>query len=69
MKETSFLLASSGRERQANTNFVIQLRYGVDVQNLEAVWSIYEELKKVDAFKKGGWRAQPDTPEEFREKE
>ncbi|KAF8861661.1 maleylacetoacetate isomerase maia [Acephala macrosclerotiorum] len=42
------------------------LRYGVDVQGMEAVWGIYEELKKVDAFEKGGWRAQEDTPEEFR---
>ncbi|KAE8444745.1 hypothetical protein EG329_014305 [Mollisiaceae sp. DMI_Dod_QoI] len=45
------------------------LRYGVDVKGMETVWGIYEGIRGLEAFKKGGWRAQEDTPEEFREKE
>jgi len=43
------------------------LRYGVDVQGMGTVWRVYGELGRVEAFRKGGWRAQEDTPEEFRE--
>jgi len=43
------------------------LRYGVDVQGMGTVWRVYGELRRVEAFRKGGWRAQEDTPEEFRE--
>jgi len=42
------------------------LRFGVDVSKYETVWRVYEEVGKIEAFQKGGWRTQEDTPEEFR---
>ncbi|KAG4441350.1 hypothetical protein IFR05_003164 [Cadophora sp. M221] len=42
------------------------LRYGVDVEGLGTVWRVYNEIKRLEAFKKGDWRHQDDTPEEFR---
>ena len=44
------------------------LRYGVDVEGLGSgtVWRVFGELRGLDAFKRGGWRWQEDTPEEFR---
>lgn len=44
------------------------LRYGVGVEGLGSgtVWRVFGELKGMDAFKKGDWRWQEDTPEEFR---
>lgn len=42
------------------------LRWGVDVKKLETVWRVYEELRGLEAFKKGDWRHQGDTPGEFR---
>jgi len=43
------------------------LRFGVDVERLKTVWRVYTRLKDLDAFKKGDWKHQDDTPEEFRE--
>jgi len=42
------------------------LRYGVDLECVPTVKRIYEGVKGLDAFKKGDWRHQADTPEEFR---
>ena len=44
------------------------LRYGVDVEGLGSgtVWRVFGELRGLDAFRRGGWRWQEDTPEEFR---
>ncbi len=45
------------------------LRYGVDLeeQGLRTVKSVYENVRGLEAFKKGDWKHQEDTPEEFRE--
>ena len=45
------------------------LRFGVDVERLGTVWRVYQRIKSMDAFKRGNWKHQEDTPEEFREKE
>ena len=46
------------------------LRFGVDVKGkFPHVWQIWEEIKQLDAFKKGRWDNQPDTPEDLRTKE
>jgi maleylacetoacetate isomerase len=42
------------------------LRYGVDLEGLKTVKRVYENVRGLDAFKKGDWRHQPDTPEEFK---
>ena len=44
------------------------LRWGVDVEKLGSgtVWRVYEALRVDEAFVNGGWRAQEDTPQEFR---
>jgi maleylacetoacetate isomerase len=42
------------------------LRYGVDLDGLKTVKRVYENVRGLDAFQKGDWRHQPDTPEEFR---
>lgn len=42
------------------------LRYGVGVEGLPTVRRIYEKLRVLEAFKKGDWRHQEDTPLEFR---
>lgn len=42
------------------------MRFGVDFEKLPNVKRIYDELQKVEAFQKGGWRSQEDTPDEFR---
>lgn len=44
------------------------LRYGVDMSKLPVVMRIYQEAMKVAAFRRGSWKAQPDTPAELREK-
>jgi maleylacetoacetate isomerase len=44
------------------------LRWGVDVQSMPTVWRVYENAKELEAFKKGDWRHQEDTPEDLREK-
>ncbi len=46
------------------------LRFGVDIQGeFPRVWQVWEEIKRLDAFKKGRWDYQPDTPEDLRAKE
>ena len=42
------------------------IRYGVDMGQFSEVSRIAEELKDVEAFEKGGWKHQPDTPEDLR---
>ncbi len=42
------------------------LRYEVVLENYPTVKRVYEEVRGLDAFKKGDWRHQGDTPEEFR---
>lgn len=42
------------------------LRYGVNLEELKTVKRVYENVRGLDAFKKGDWRHQEDTPEEFR---
>lgn len=42
------------------------IRYGVDLGKIPVVMRIYQEAIKLEAFKKGSWRTQPDTPEELR---
>jgi maleylacetoacetate isomerase len=47
------------------------LRYGVNVEGLGTgtVWRIYEAVRGLEAFRKGDWRHQADTPGEFRVEE
>ena len=42
------------------------LRFGVDIGEFQTITRVMEELNKVEAFEKGSWKTQPDTPEEFR---
>ncbi|KAK6346361.1 hypothetical protein TWF730_010687 [Orbilia blumenaviensis] len=42
------------------------LRFGVDMSKFETTERVWRALEEVEAFKKGGWRAQGDTPEELR---
>lgn len=42
------------------------IRFGVDMSKLPLVKGIYDETMKVEAFQKGGWKAQPDTPLDLR---
>jgi len=42
------------------------LRYGVEVQEMKTVWRVYCEVKGLEAFRKGDWKHQVDTPLEFR---
>ena len=42
------------------------LRYGVDLDGLKTVKRVFENVRGLEAFKKGDWRHQPDTPEEFK---
>ncbi|KAI1619546.1 maleylacetoacetate isomerase [Exophiala viscosa] len=46
------------------------LRFGVDVESdCPHVWKVWENLKAVEAFKKGRWDNQPDTPADLRTRE
>ncbi|KAJ9500084.1 hypothetical protein H2202_004475 [Exophiala xenobiotica] len=46
------------------------LRFGVDVQGgFPHIWKVWENLKVVEAFKKGRWDNQEDTPQELKTKE
>jgi len=46
------------------------LRFGVDVQGgFPHIWKVWENLQVVEAFKKGRWDNQEDTPQELRTKE
>ncbi|KIW68234.1 maleylacetoacetate isomerase [Phialophora macrospora] len=43
------------------------LRFGVDVQGeFPRIWQVWEEIGQLDAFRKGRWNNQQDTPEELR---
>ena len=42
------------------------VRYGVDMGQFPTISRITEELEKVEAFEKGSWKNQPDTPEDLR---
>ncbi|PKY03217.1 maleylacetoacetate isomerase maia [Aspergillus campestris IBT 28561] len=41
-------------------------RVGVDLEPFPVIRRVVERLEEVDAVKRGHWRAQADTPEEFR---
>lgn len=43
------------------------LRWGVDFGQLPRVKSVYDKISVLDAFVKGDWRNQGDTPLEFRQ--
>jgi len=46
------------------------LRFGVNVEGeFPYVWKVWENLKGIEAFSKGRWNSQVDTPEELRAKE
>jgi maleylacetoacetate isomerase len=42
------------------------LRWGVSLDTLPTVKRIFEKIRDLPEFKKGDWRHQEDTPEEFR---
>ena len=42
------------------------LRFAVELEKVPTVKKVYEKIKEVEAFKKGDWRHQDDTPDEFR---
>ena len=42
------------------------LRFKVDMSKLPTVMKIYDACMEVEAFQKGSWKAQGDTPEELR---
>ena len=42
------------------------LRYGVDLEGMKTVKRVYENVRGLEAFRKGDWRHQGDTPVEFR---
>jgi maleylacetoacetate isomerase len=44
------------------------LRFGVDLEKLETVRRVYERVNGMEAFVKGDWKHQEDTPEELRVK-
>ena len=45
------------------------LRFGVDVKGrFPSVWRVWEAVAEVEAFRRGRWDRQPDTPEELRAK-
>lgn len=42
-------------------------RFGVALERYPVVQRVYAEAMKEEAFKKGHWKTQPDTPEELRD--
>lgn len=43
-------------------------RHDLDVEReMPEAWSVYQNIKYLDAFKSGDWKHQEDTPIEFRE--
>ncbi|KIN05074.1 hypothetical protein OIDMADRAFT_177398 [Oidiodendron maius Zn] len=42
------------------------MRWGVDIAGFPNISRVYSAIRVVDAFVKGDWRHQEDTPEEFR---
>lgn len=45
------------------------MRFGVDFSQTPRVKKVFEEISKLEAFQKGHWNNQPDTPEELRGKD
>ncbi|KAJ9612665.1 maleylacetoacetate isomerase [Exophiala oligosperma] len=46
------------------------LRFGVDVKTeFPQTWKVWENLKVIEAFQKGRWNCQDDTPDELKGKE
>ena len=45
------------------------LRYNVDIKQFPIVDRVYTAIKGLEEFKRGDWKHQPDTPEEFRASE
>jgi maleylacetoacetate isomerase len=43
------------------------LRYKVDIGKLSTVQKIYNNIRGIEEFKRGDWKHQEDTPEEFKE--
>ncbi|KAI9294349.1 glutathione transferase zeta 1 [Neoconidiobolus thromboides FSU 785] len=41
------------------------LRFEVDMNEFPIINQIYKNLEQVEAFQKGDWKAQPDTPKEL----
>ncbi|KAL6250168.1 hypothetical protein RBB50_002469 [Rhinocladiella similis] len=42
------------------------VRYGVDLDDLPTIKRVYMRLRDLEAFQKGDWKHQEDTPEELR---
>jgi maleylacetoacetate isomerase len=42
------------------------LRYGIDIKQFPTIERIYYHIKALDEFKRGDWKHQEDTPEEFK---
>lgn len=42
------------------------VRFGVDLEQMPTIKKIVSEYNKVEAFQKGHWTKQPDTPDEFK---
>ena len=42
------------------------VRFGVELEEFPTVWRVYGRIRALEAFRKGDWRHQEDTPEEFR---
>lgn len=45
------------------------LRYEIDLEKFPTVSRVYKKIRVMDAFKRGDWKHQDDTPEEFRTSE
>lgn len=43
------------------------IRYGVDISRFPTIGRIYNRAQKLEAFQKGSWKTQPDTPEDLRQ--
>jgi len=43
-------------------------RYGIDLEGFPTVKRVYEKIRGLEAFTKGDWRHQDDTPEELKAK-
>lgn len=42
------------------------LRFEVDMSEFPTIQRVYDQVKQLDAFVKGSWKTQPDTPEDLR---
>ncbi len=79
LKAYEAILATSARKYSVGDNVTMAdvclapavwgaQRFGVDFGELKRVMGVYGRLEEVEAFKKGHWNCQPDTPEELRGK-